>query len=450
MRFKKTRQVTIFVFAILFSLCSIAYAAPMDSSQLLNVLPGEPGSELTRAEFAAMLVKAADLQPGEKQAQLPTDVKEVDWYADSIKTLISTDIMSGYADGTIMPDKVITQAEAVAMIAKILGLPQETPSPSLANEISISSDHWAYNIYTWFVSEGILEQVNAEQNLTPQTGAELLVKVFGTAEKCKEINDKIEAANKSITSLRLDGTMEMQMNMRQVNDMKNMPLIKPISASIQSEIVMDKGSHTVIETVIPVKEEEKPLNIEQYMTNEGIFMNMPDPDTNAATWLKMPSDMFPNMMDLLKQQSNPIPEEIKQMFHYRYLGEGKIGDQEVLQLAYYGEIKDMAQMMSALSQLDSQLQQSVSQHEGLLKSLTFLGLIHIDKETYLPLRIKNFSVVNYTEEFQGKPFPMKSIQSNLDFTYSDYNAKLILELPEEALNAKEFSLPDANIEQSDE
>jgi hypothetical protein len=436
---KRICRLTILVFALLFSLSSIAYAAPLNERQLLDVLPGEPGAELTRAEFGAMLVKAADLHTGNDTTKLPADVDADAWYADSIKTLLSAGIIRGFADGTVKPDKAISQSEAVVMVARALGLPQVESTRAIGDKISLADSHWAHDTYSWMVSEGLVTRVNAKQILTPDDGAALLVNVFGTAGKCAEINAKIEAANKDIKSLRMAGDMQMQMDMGQAPGVQT-------KASMQSELVLDKGMHMVMETAVPVKGEEKSITMEQYMTNEGIFMNMPDPATNKASWKRIPKDMFPNMMDLLKQQSNPLSEEVKKMFHFRYLGEEKLGDREVIKMAFYGEIKDFSQMLAAMGQFNSQLQQTVSQAGGLLKSVSYLGKMYVDKETYLPVQVKNFSVVTYADKFQGQPFPIKSIRTEYEIKYSDYNQEIDITMPEEALQAEVLDLtPPADV-----
>ncbi len=447
MLIKTMRRVTILAMLLLFTLCSAAYAA--DSSDLLDVLPGKPGDVLTRSEFCAMLVKAANLQPAGQVAQWPADVKADAWYTNSFQTLLSTNILRGFLDGKVKPDQPITQAEATAFIARALGLPQKV-LPRETSQLSIPGSHWAFTNYSWMVSEGLLTQVDAKKVLTPQEGAGLLANVFGTAEQCREITDKMETANKSITSMRMSGKMDMQMNMRQVGEAKDMPSSIRTTASMETELVMDKGMHTVMETSMSPGENlpQEAFTMEQYMTHDGMFMSMPDPETKQVTWTKIPSDVFPNMMDLLKQQTNPIPEEIKNMFHYRYLGEEKLAGKEVIKLAYYGEIKDLTKMIAALGQLGGQLQQSLDQTQGMLQSFSYAGTMYVDKKTYLPLKASNDSIVTYAAEFQGQPMPIETMQVNYDFTYSDYNAPLNIELPKEALNAKELSLTAPDIADS--
>jgi len=424
---------------LLFTLCSAAFATT--SSDLLGSIPEEPGNVLTRSEFGVMLVKAADLQPADQPAQLPADVKSDVWYAKSVQTLLSTNVLRGYANGIVKPDQPITQAEAVAFVARALGLPQGV-LPRETSKLSIPGNHWAYTNYSWMVSEGLLSQVDVKKVLTPQEGADLLTQVFGTAEQCREINEKMEKANQNITSMRMSGKMDMQMNMRQTGEASGMPSSINTTANMETELVMDKGLHMVMETTVAPGENlpQQSFTIEQYMTDEGMFMGMQDPATKQVTWTKIPSDVFPNIMSLMKQQTNPVPEEIKNMFHYRYLGEENLAGKEVVKLAYYGEIKDLAKMIAALGQLGGQLQQTLDQAQGMLQSITYAGTMYVDKATYLPLSATNESVVTFASAFQGQAMPIDTMLVSYDFTYSDYNAPLSIVLPKEALNAEEVSL----------
>lgn len=78
-----------------------------------------PDKNVTRAEFAKMLVETLGL---EKQTyrNLFVDVKNGQWYADYIQTAYQAGIVSGIGDGTFAPDKEITRQEMFAMIGRIL------------------------------------------------------------------------------------------------------------------------------------------------------------------------------------------------------------------------------------------------------------------------------------------------------------------------------------------
>ena len=50
-----------------------------------------------------------------------SDVNEGDWYNNAVSTCANAEIMTGYADGTFLPNKSVTRAEFVAIAAQFLG-----------------------------------------------------------------------------------------------------------------------------------------------------------------------------------------------------------------------------------------------------------------------------------------------------------------------------------------
>ncbi|MFD0961177.1 S-layer homology domain-containing protein [Paenibacillus chungangensis] len=83
-----------------------------------------PNREITRAEFAAIIVRGLGLglESGES---VFTDVKVTDWYSSAIQTAYEYELISGYDDGTFRPNEKITREQAMLIIAnamKITGL----------------------------------------------------------------------------------------------------------------------------------------------------------------------------------------------------------------------------------------------------------------------------------------------------------------------------------------
>ncbi|CAI6064978.1 cadherin-like beta sandwich domain-containing protein [Cohnella sp. JJ-181] len=76
----------------------------------------EPARSVTRAEFAAMIVRALGLPA--KTDGVYKDVKAADWYAPFVSAAKSYGLISGYPDGTFRPKQTITRAEAVAIVGK--------------------------------------------------------------------------------------------------------------------------------------------------------------------------------------------------------------------------------------------------------------------------------------------------------------------------------------------
>lgn len=83
-----------------------------------------PDQDITRAEFAAIMVRALGLKPGDGSNSF-TDVASDKWYSDYIKTATTYKIIAGYGNGIFGPNDKITREQAMTMIAramKITGL----------------------------------------------------------------------------------------------------------------------------------------------------------------------------------------------------------------------------------------------------------------------------------------------------------------------------------------
>lgn len=75
-----------------------------------------PDSNISRAEFATMVVRAAQWDLETYQGEY-FDVAENDWYASIVATMLSCGVMSG-SDGSFRPNDLITREEAVVTIVR--------------------------------------------------------------------------------------------------------------------------------------------------------------------------------------------------------------------------------------------------------------------------------------------------------------------------------------------
>ncbi|MGO4344198.1 S-layer homology domain-containing protein [Paenibacillus sp. MCAF9] len=78
-----------------------------------------PNQEVTRAEFAALLVRALGLKPV-KAAQIFTDVNSSAWYAEAVQTAYAYGLIEGFEDGTFRPSISMTREQAMAITAKAM------------------------------------------------------------------------------------------------------------------------------------------------------------------------------------------------------------------------------------------------------------------------------------------------------------------------------------------
>ncbi|MFF2888613.1 X2-like carbohydrate binding domain-containing protein [Paenibacillus sp. NPDC057967] len=83
----------------------------------------QPNQEMTRAEFAAILVRGLGLKPVSGQAPF-SDVNQKDWYQSAVATAYEYQLISGFEDGTFRPNDKLTRQQAIVMIAKAMKLTQ--------------------------------------------------------------------------------------------------------------------------------------------------------------------------------------------------------------------------------------------------------------------------------------------------------------------------------------
>lgn len=92
----------------------------------------EPERNMTRAEFAAIIVKALGLEPESGETGFH-DVFASDWYGGCVKTASSCGIINGYENGNFGPNDAITREQAMTMLAramKLTGLKSERSETS--------------------------------------------------------------------------------------------------------------------------------------------------------------------------------------------------------------------------------------------------------------------------------------------------------------------------------
>ena len=107
----------------------------------------KPTGNLTRAEFAAMICRFADLTYTRKKDYMFPDVSENHWAFDEIAALMQSGYVEGYEDGTFRPENQITRAEVITVMNKILG---RKPMDSYVKSLDFNpytdlvTDQWYY------------------------------------------------------------------------------------------------------------------------------------------------------------------------------------------------------------------------------------------------------------------------------------------------------------------
>ncbi len=149
----------------------------------------KPGASITRAEFAAMLAKALNLDTAGTGGSF-TDVKADGWYYGSVNAAASAGLVSGTGDHLFSPNALITREQMAVMVAKALG--DKAPSVSGA-ELDAFSDHaavgsWAASGMEQAVKAGIVSGMTTdtlapEASATRAEAAAMIYKLLGVLGK---------------------------------------------------------------------------------------------------------------------------------------------------------------------------------------------------------------------------------------------------------------------------
>ncbi|MFC4303180.1 S-layer homology domain-containing protein [Cohnella boryungensis] len=141
----------------------------------------EPAAPITRAEFAAIIVRALGLSPSEGAGAF-ADVKPDAWYRAAVATATEYEIVKGNREGTFLPGHTITREEAAVMLARAMKMTGIGVSESLSAlddyEDGKSISPWAQGEVAAAVKGGLLKGVQG--GLKPQaliTRAETAVMV---------------------------------------------------------------------------------------------------------------------------------------------------------------------------------------------------------------------------------------------------------------------------------
>lgn len=122
-----------------------------------------PNNNMTRAQFATIVVKALGLTP--KANNNFTDVKAADWFASYVGTANTYGIVNGMGDGTFNPGGTITRQEAATMVAraaKLCGMDTEYSTVAARDVLAQFGDYtkcadWARVPLAFCYDQGILD-----------------------------------------------------------------------------------------------------------------------------------------------------------------------------------------------------------------------------------------------------------------------------------------------------
>ena len=132
-----------------------------------------PDREITRAEFAAIVVRALGLKEGMGDKSF-RDVNASDWFSGYVKTAVEYGLIKGYGDGSFKPGNNITREETMAIMAramKLTGLKTEFTTAELAGLYAVMADTdtvstWAKDAVGACLKKGIITGRAGRDGLT--------------------------------------------------------------------------------------------------------------------------------------------------------------------------------------------------------------------------------------------------------------------------------------------
>lgn len=131
----------------------------------------DPNATMSRAEFAAIVVRALGLTP--KATNAFTDVPADAWYAAYVGTAHTYGIITGVGNGRFNPNGTITRQEAAVMVAraaKLCGMDTDLEEHEILNMLAQFTDYvtiaqWAQESVAFCYGEDILNQ--SDLNVEP-------------------------------------------------------------------------------------------------------------------------------------------------------------------------------------------------------------------------------------------------------------------------------------------
>lgn len=122
----------------------------------------EPGADVTRAQFAKLVALAFGLEKTDAAATVYSDVNDGDWFKEYVDIASQNGIVSGYPDGTFLPNAKITREEMCVMLARALkSYELETKENTFADRAQMGD--WAIESIDLLSANGVI--VGKENNL---------------------------------------------------------------------------------------------------------------------------------------------------------------------------------------------------------------------------------------------------------------------------------------------
>lgn len=152
----------------------------------------EPERNITRAEFAALVVRSLGLE--QKGSSSFKDVSSSDWFAGVVGAAVNAKIIDGYEDNTFKPNQAISREELAAMVVRALAYAGAKPDVSSARQAELLAKFkdsnkivWAQNELAVAIEAGIVDgmtdtTIEPSQQATRAQSATMLKRLLTKAD----------------------------------------------------------------------------------------------------------------------------------------------------------------------------------------------------------------------------------------------------------------------------
>ena len=167
------------------------------SREIINGMGSDlfaPDATMTRAQYAAIVVKALGLTPDSRGAAVFSDVPKESWFAPYVWTACDCGVINGRGSGIFDPEGTITKQEAAVMTvraAKLCGLDTEMTAAETLDTLCEFGDYrtvadWAKAPLAYCYAGGLLDSsdwdVEPARNILRGEVAEMLYRMLALAQ----------------------------------------------------------------------------------------------------------------------------------------------------------------------------------------------------------------------------------------------------------------------------
>ncbi|WP_141335415.1 S-layer homology domain-containing protein [Paenibacillus sp. tmac-D7] len=157
----------------------------------------QPERSITRAEFAALVVRALGLEPSGSAGSFQ-DVAASDWFAGVVGTAAAAKLIDGYEDGTFRPNATINREELAAMVVRALAYAKAKPDVTPTEQAALLAKFkdsgtivWAQHelavaIYAGIIDGMTSDTLGARQDATRAQSAAMLKRLLVKANFINE------------------------------------------------------------------------------------------------------------------------------------------------------------------------------------------------------------------------------------------------------------------------